>query len=140
MMDIQETGDLMVQTTERINQLAQSGSEMLSTFERIMSIRRDCEVMAQKTEQVRMIAQERIINTLAKFKQNQDIIEKVFGERDKALSKYYEVLDKALASNDRQMLLASMEQISKVVTTSPLAEIERLSQIYDDTSQPLLDF
>lgn len=130
----------MVQTTERINQLAQSGSEMLSTFERIMSIRRDCEVMAQKTEQVRMIAQERIINTLAKFKQNQDIIEKVFGERDKALSKYYEVLDKALASNDRQMLLASMEQISKVVTTSPLAEIERLSQIYDDTSQPLLDF
>lgn len=139
-MDIQETGDLMVQTTERINQLAQSGSEMLSTFERIMSIRRDCEVMAQKTEQVRMIAQERIINTLAKFKQNQDIIEKVFGERDKALSKYYEVLDKALASNDRQMLLASMEQISKVVTTSPLAEIERLSQIYDDTSQPLLDF
>ena len=139
-MDIQETGDLMVQTTERINQLAQSGSEMLSTFERIMSIRRDCEVMAQKTEQVRMIAQERIINTLAKCKQNQDIIEKVFGERDKALSKYYEVLDKALASNDRQMLLASMEQISKVVTTSPLAEIERLSQIYDDTSQPLLDF
>lgn len=139
-MDIQETGDLMVQTTERINQLAQSGSEMLSTFERIMSIRRDCEVMAQRTEQVRMIAQERIINTLAKFKQNQDIIEKVFGERDKALSKYYEVLDKALASNDRQMLLASMEQISKVVTTSPLAEIERLSQIYDDTSQPLLDF
>ena len=40
-MDIQETGDLMVQTTERINQLAQSGSEMLSTFERIMSIRSD---------------------------------------------------------------------------------------------------
>ena len=140
MMDIQETGDLMVQTTERINQLAQSGNEMLSTFERIMSIRRDCEVMTQKTEQVRMIAQERIINTLAKFKQNQDIIEKVFGERDKALSKYYEILDKALASNDRQMLLASMEQISKVVTTSPLAEIERLSQVYDDTSQPLLDF
>lgn len=130
----------MLQTTERINQLAQSSNEMLSTFERIMSIRRDCEMMAQRTEQVRMIAQERIINTLAKFKQNQDIIEIVFGERDKALSKYYEVLDKALASNDRQMLLASMEQISKVVTTSPLAEIERLSQIYDDTSQPLLDF
>jgi len=139
-MDIQKTGDLMAQTTERINQLAQSGNEMLSTFERIISIRRDCEVMAQKTEQVKMITQERIVNTLAKFKQNQDIIEKVFGERDKALSKYYEVLDKALASDDRQMLLASMAQISKVVTTSPLAEIERLSQIYDDTSQPLLDF
>ena len=130
----------MAQTTERINQLAQSGNELLSTFERIISIRRDCEVMAQKTEQVRMITQERIVYTLAKFKQNQDIIEKVFGERDKALSKYYEVLDKALASNDRQMLLASMEQISKVVTTSPLAEIERLSKIYDDTSQPRLDY
>ena len=114
-MDNQETGDLMVLTTERINQLAQSGNEMLSTFERIMNIRRDCEVMAQKTEQVKMITQERIVNTLAKFKQNQEIIEKIFGERDKALSKYYEVLDKALASNDRQMLLASMEQISNVL-------------------------
>jgi hypothetical protein len=81
-MSIQETGDLMVQTTERINQLAQSGNEMLSTFERIMSIRRDCEVMAQKTEQVKMITQERIINTLAIFKQNQDVLEKVFGETE----------------------------------------------------------
>lgn len=130
----------MVQTTERINQLAQSGNEMLSTFERIMSIRRDCEVMAQKTEQVKMITQERIINTLAIFKQNQDVLEKVFGERDRVLSKCYEVLDKALATDDRQLLLESMEKISKVVTTSPLAEIESLSKKYDDTSQPLLDY
>jgi hypothetical protein len=87
-----------------------------------------------------LINQERIIKTLAQFKQNQELIERIFGERDRALSKYYQTLDAALLSNDRELIIASMQEISKVVTTSPLAEIERLSKIYDDTSQPLLDF
>ena len=140
MMDNKENGDLMLQKIEAINRLTESGNEMLSAFERIMSLRRDCIIMNEKTEQIRLINQERIIKTLAKFKQNQQLIERIFGARDKALSKYYQALDAALLSNDRELIIASMQEISKVVTTSPLAEIERLSKIYDDTSQPLLDF
>jgi hypothetical protein len=140
MIDNQENEDMMLQKIEQINRLTQSGNEMLSTFERIMSVRRDCKMMSEKTEQIRLINQERIIKTLAQFKQNQELIERIFGERDRALSKYYQTLDAALLSNDRELIIASMQEISKVVTTSPLAEIERLSKIYDDTSQPLLDF
>lgn len=140
MIDNQENEDRMLQKIEQINRLTQSGNEMLSTFERIMSVRRDCKMMSEKTEQIRLINQERIIKTLAQFKQNQELIERIFGERDRALSKYYQTLDAALLSNDRELIIASMQEISKVVTTSPLAEIERLSKIYDDTSQPLLDF
>jgi hypothetical protein len=140
MIDNQENEDMMLQKIEQINRLTQSGNEMLSTFERIMSVRRDCKMMSEKTEQIRLINQERIIKTLAQFKQNQELIERIFGERDRALSKYYQTLDAALLSNDRELIIASIQEISKVVTTSPLAEIERLSKIYDDTSQPLLDF
>ena len=140
MIDNQENEDMMLQKIEQVNRLTQSGNEMLSTFERIMSVRRDCKMMSEKTEQIRLINQERIIKTLAQFKQNQELIERIFGERDRALSKYYQTLDAALLSNDRELIIASMQEISKVVTTSPLAEIERLSKIYDDTSQPLLDF
>lgn len=140
MIDNQENKDMMLQKIEQINRMTQSGNEMLSTFERIMSVWRDCKMMSEKTEQIRLINQERIIKTLAQFKQNQELIERIFGERDRALSKYYQTLDAALLSNDRELIIASMQEISKVVTTSPLAEIERLSKIYDDTSQPLLDF
>lgn len=140
MIGNQENEDRMLQKIEQINRLTQSSNEMLSTFERIMSVRKDCKMMSEKTEQIRLINQERIIKTLAQFKQNQELIERIFGERDRALSKYYQTLDAALLSNDRELIIVSMQEISKVVTTSPLAEIERLSKIYDDTSQPLLDF
>ena len=93
MIDNQENEDRMLQKIEQINRLTQSGNEMLSTFERIMSVRRDCKMMSEKTEQIRLINQERIIKTLAQFKQNQELIERIFGERDRALSKYYQTLD-----------------------------------------------
>ena len=68
------------------------------------------------------------------------LLEKTFGERDKALSKHYDLLDNAINSNDREMILVALHGISSIVTKSPLDDFEKFVELYNDTSQPLLDF
>ena len=93
-----------------------------------------------QTERVKLENNTQIVRILAKFQTNKDILEKVFGERERSLGKLFDLMDKALDSDDHELLLQSMQQIGKIVTSTPLAEIERLSRLYDDDSQTLLDF
>lgn len=78
--------------------------------------------------------------TAAKFYATKELIERTFGERHEALSKYYNALDHALASGDRDLIVAAMHQISSIVTSSPLADFQTFVERFNDKSQPLLDF
>lgn len=99
-----------------------------------------CYTMHQQSEQMRMMTNVQLANITAKYKVTQDYMEKAFGERGKALDKYYATLDKAIECNDREMIIAAMQSISTVVAQSPLQDIEKFTALFNDTSKPLLDF
>lgn len=101
---------------------------------------KECVLMHERTKQVEAWSSAKIAETVAKFKTAQDFMEKSFGERDKSLSKYYEVLDQAVSSGDREMIIGAMHNISGIVTKSPLDDFEKFVALYNDHSQPLLDF
>ena len=63
-----------------------------------------------------------------------------FGERNQSLTRFYNTLDQAIANNDRELIIASMQNISNIVAESPLQDIEKFRELYNDTSKPLLDF
>lgn len=130
-----------------VNQITESlgkGAEILQynipLVEKILDVRKECELARLQTERVKLENNTQIVRILAKFQTNKDILEKVFGERERSLGKLFDLMDKALDSDDHELLLQSMQQIGKIVTSTPLAEIERLSRLYDDDSQTLLDF
>ena len=106
----------------------------------ILEVRKECELERLHTERVKLENQTQINRIYAKFQNNKDVLERVFGEKEKALGKLFEVMDKAFDSDNHELLLKSMQQIGIIVTSTPLAEIERLSRLYDDDSQTLLDF
>jgi hypothetical protein len=81
-----------------------------------------------------------ITKTVAKFKASQEFLYLAFGERNQALFKHYDLLDKAVASDDKELILAALQGISNIVTESPLKDFEHFSKLFDDTSQPLVDF
>ena len=124
----------------QVNQFAAQMTGAMDKAERIASMYRDCKMVEAQTEQVKAWSNVQITQTIAKYKTCQEALSKVFGERDKALSKTYEALDSAIASNDRGLIIEALRGIGNIVTKSPLEEIQRMLAIYDDDSQPLLDF
>ena len=98
-----------------------------------------CEIK-EKTKQVQAWSQAKITETVAKYKSCQEFLSYTFGERDKALSKQYEVLDKAVNNGDKDLIIAALQGISGIVTSSPLSDFDKFAKLYEDKSQPLLDF
>ena len=99
-----------------------------------------CMQVEARTEQVRAWSEAKITETVAKYRSCQDFLNFTFGERDRALSKHYDLLDKAVADGDRELIIAALKGISGIVTSSPLSDFDSFVQLYNDTTQPLLDF
>ena len=105
-----------------------------------MEIYARCQEVTEKRKAVEAWSKVKITETVAKYKACQDLLNHTFGERDKALSKYYDLLDNAVNSNDNQLIISALQGISGIVTSSPLSDFQEFVRVWDDTSQPLLDF
>ena len=99
-----------------------------------------CRQSIERTKQIRMMTDVQMANITAKYKSFELLLNKVFGEREKALDVHYRTLDKAIESNDRELIVAAIQGISTIVTKTPLEDLERLAHLYNDSSAPLLDF
>lgn len=75
------------------------------------------------------------------IKAAQEAVLCVFSERTQALNKHYEVLDKALKENDRDLILVSLQGISSIVVSNPIEQIAQYVAVLQNPKQQLkLDF
>ena len=87
--EVQEVGQSLsnlVHTSERAIDAAQNIAGMFT----------ECILAQERTKQMQEWGKVEIANTIAKFKTAQSFLEGTFGERDKALVKHYDLLDKDL--------------------------------------------
>lgn len=131
--DLQEVG-------QSLSDLVHSSERTIDAAQNIAGMFKECIVAQERTKQMQEWGKVEMAKTIAKFKTAQAFMEGTFGERDKALTKHYELLDKAVATNDRDLILASLQGISSIVTKSPLDDFQKFVELYNDTSQQLLDF
>ncbi len=123
-----------------VNDVCGTVNNAVNSVRDIVGFVADMKSMHERSEQMRMMTDVQLSNIAAKFETTRMYMEKAFGERGEALDKHYGVLDNAIASGDREMIIAAMQGISNIVATSPLQDIEKFTAMFNDTSQQLLDF
>ena len=96
--------------------------------------------LSAQVELARIKSQEEIAKMASKFQVTKMTIEKVFGERQSALHQHYKTLDYGIKNGDREIIIAAMQQISSIVVSSPLADIQNFIEAYNTEGAPLLDF
>ncbi len=120
-----------------VNNMVNAASNLANN---IVDVYAQCKEAEERSERMRVWGQVKMAETVAKFKSCQMFLDRVFGERDAALGKHYDLLDKAVASNDKDLIIAAIKGISTIVTKSPLEDLEAFAKVFNDESQPLLDF
>lgn len=92
-------------------------------------------INAQTTVQLAEIA--------GRYTTMQQALMTMYGERHGALQKHYDVLEKALVSNDRELIIASLKGVSSIVVSNPYADFAKFMDAWNNNSKdnPLeLDF
>lgn len=76
-----------------------------------------------------------------KYQLCRDVLTMVFGERQTSLNALYATLDKALQSDDRELIIASLKGICSIVEKNPLESFKEFSRVMDNKDETLyLDF
>ena len=60
------------------------------------------------------------------------IFDNVFKERREAMNKHFEIIDKGIADNNENLVSKGLEELSKVVSSSPIAEAIKLKNLIEN--------
>jgi hypothetical protein len=101
--------------------LARFMSDSLSAYRDIRIIDRDiAETEARTVRAVETIRAQHASLRLA--------MSYVFSERQQVIEKHFDVVDAALATNDRELLIYALRGLGEVVASSPFADIEAFAR------------
>ncbi len=99
-----------------------------SFFETLMEVYKEGKKTDLEIEELRM--KKEIL--LAEIEKKHDLYNKIFTEifveRRMAIQKYFEIIDRGLAENNRELISIGLSHLSQVVTTSPFSDINSLSK------------
>ncbi|WP_129726028.1 hypothetical protein [Ectobacillus funiculus] len=62
-----------------------------------------------------------------KYDLYEKVFERIFDERKIAINKSFEVIDRGLETNDRELISSGLQSLSRVVSSSPFANLQQLS-------------
>ena len=101
-------------------------NEALEVFSQVMSFFRECEITKRETARY-----DAAVKVLSKeIKRKYDLYEKVFTEvfkeRRAGILKTFEVIDKGMTANDKDMINMGLMGLSAIVASSPFADFDKV--------------
>ena len=124
-----------------INQLSSALSEHKALADKAFEV---WQMNSQCRNQIKLLelqSKERIAEMTQRYQLCRDVLSAVFSERQTALNAHYATLDKALQSDDKELIIASLEGISSIVEKNPLESFKEFTKVLDNKDETLyLDF
>ena len=123
--DTGNDGGAHLRLLEQVNSFTQSGKSIMADASQMAETYRACQEISRDIEAIKAKRDVELARIVAGFKICSDVIDRTFGERADALEKHYQTLDKALESGNNELVIAALQGISGIVTTSPLKSFEQ---------------
>jgi len=59
------------------------------------------------------------------------VFDRIFDERKEAIDRHFDIIDRGIAASDKQLITAGLEGLSRIVSSSPFANIQELSKLLE---------
>lgn len=125
-------------TVQQFSKALSEHKDLANKYVDILKMNSQCSNEIKKLE---IQSKERIAEMTMRYQLCRDVLSRVFSERQTALNAHYATLDKALGTNDRELIIASLKGISSIVETNPLESFKDFTKVLDNKDETLyLDF
>ena len=65
----------------------------------------------------------------------QDIFDKIFAERKGAVDKQFELVERGIQTNNKELIVHGLQGISSIVSSSPFANVQELAKLMESGRQ-----
>lgn len=130
-----------IQNALTVQQFSKALSEHKDLANKLVDIWNMNSQCSNEIKKLEIQSKERIAEMTMRYQLCRDVLSRVFSERQTALNAHYATLDKALGTNDRELIIASLKGISSIVETNPLESFKDFTKVLDNKDETLyLDF
>jgi hypothetical protein len=102
-----------------------------SFFELLLESRREAEITRREGKKYAALRDLMVQEMSARYGFYQYCFSQIFAERRGVLLKDFEVIDKGMRENNRELIAAGLSALSQVVASSPLKEMEKFRSLLE---------
>ncbi|PIQ08219.1 MAG: hypothetical protein COW71_13105 [Ignavibacteriales bacterium CG18_big_fil_WC_8_21_14_2_50_31_20] len=117
------------------------GINFLSVVEEVTSAIKEYSIIVQEEKTKRVAIKSQRDYLIEEIKSKKEIIltylEKSYDERASILKKQFEIVDKAIDSNNIEMLQVGLGAVIKVLENSPLSDFNEFKSLYDNPNKQI---
>ncbi|CAM3420772.1 MULTISPECIES: hypothetical protein [Paenibacillus] len=123
--------DPKYQLVEKINQVTDiiPAADIFSFFNQLTEAYNQSQSTKVELARIEAMKESVLLEIQNKYDLYHKVFDQIFDERRTAINKSFDLIDKGLDSGDKELVSIGMQGLSKIVSSSPFANIEQLSNM-----------
>jgi hypothetical protein len=105
--------------------------EIPRLFDLLLECRKESETTKRDIKKYDSMKEVMLAEITGKYKFYEFFFNKIFSERQEAIKKDFEIIDKGMKENDRDLIQAGVSGLSQVVAASPFRDLEKLRRLIE---------
>jgi len=101
-------------------------------FRMLAKTRKETEISKREITKYESIKDVMIQEITGKYKFYEFFFSRVFAERSEAIKKDFQVIDKGMKENNRDLISAGVSGLSQIVASSPFTDMEKLRKMLEN--------
>ena len=105
--------------------------ELPRLFDMLQKCRKESEITQREAKKYDSIKEVMIQEITGKYAFYEFLFSKIFAERAEAIKKDFEIIDRGMKLNKRDLVATGVSGLSQIVASSPIADVEKLKYLID---------
>lgn len=124
-----ETG----QALKKLNEVSDivPSTDVLDFFGKLTDAYKEAKVTEREIAKIQAQKEVLLTEIERRYDLYHQVFDRIFEERKVAIAKSFEIIDKGLQDGDKEMISIGMQGLSKVVSSSPFANLDQLSRMIE---------
>jgi hypothetical protein len=98
-------------------------------FELLLECGKESETTKREIKKYDSVKEVMLAEITAKYSFYEFLFSKIFAERQDAIKKDFEIIDEGMRRNDRDLIAAGVDALSRLVVSNPIADIDKLHRL-----------
>ena len=109
--------------------------DVLAFFDRLIEAKRDIAKSEEAIARLETAREVAILEITRKYDLLHEVFEEVFSDRRDAISKHFDIVEKGIQSDNRDLILGGLKGLAEIVSSSPFANVQELARLLESSTK-----
>jgi hypothetical protein len=107
------------------------GADVFAFFNNLLEAHKEEQKTQREIARIAAVKDVVLAEITNRYQLYRTVFDRIFDERKEAIDRHFDIIDRGIAGGDKQLILAGLEGLSRIVSSSPFANIQELSKLLE---------